>query len=203
MNQTLPIVLSDLIPMPRSMRHGRLRDVTLVVGGALFTALAAQVVVHLGFTPVPITGQTFAVLTVGGVLGARRAMASQVLYWVLGAIGLPFYADAASGWSTATGATLGYFVGFVVASGLVGWFADRREDRHYVSSLSSFVFGSVVIYLFGALWLAFHLGIPVATGDKNAMTLGVYPFLVGDAVKVALAAAVTPIGWLAHSKKSR
>lgn len=203
MNQTLPIVLSDLIPMPRAMQKGRLRDLTLVVGGALFTALAAQVVVHLGFTPVPITGQTFAVLTVGGVLGARRAMASQILYWLLGAVGLPFYAGASGGWSKATGSTLGYFVGFVVASGLVGWFADRREDRHYVSSLSSFVFGSVVIYLFGGLWLAHHLGIPVATGDKNAMALGVYPFLVGDAVKIALAAAVTPIGWLAYTKKSR
>jgi biotin transport system substrate-specific component len=203
MNQTLPVVLSDLIPTPRVMQRGRLRDVTLVVGGALFTALAAQVVVHLGFTPVPLTGQTFAVLTVGGVLGARRAMASQVLYWLLGAVGLPFYAGAASGWSVATGATLGYFVGFVAASGLVGWFADRREDRHYLSALSSFVFGSAVIYLFGALWLAHHMNVPVATGDKNAMTLGVYPFLVGDAVKVALAAAVTPVGWLAYNKKSR
>lgn len=203
MNQTLPIVLSDLIPTPKFIERTRFRDATLVVGGALFTALAAQIVVNLGFTPVPLTGQTFAVLTVGGVLGARRAMASQALYWLLGAVGLPFYASAGGGWEKATGATFGYFVGFVVASGLVGWFADRREDRHYVSSLSAFVLGSAVIYLFGALWLAHSLSVPVATGDSNAMTMGVYPFLVGDSVKAALAAAVAPVGWFIHDKKSR
>jgi biotin transport system substrate-specific component len=103
MTTSLPTVLSDLIAFPQVMDNRRTKDVTLVVGGALFTAVAAQIVIHLGFTPVPITGQTFAVLAVGSALGARRAMASQMLYWMLGAVGLPFYANGASGWSTLVG----------------------------------------------------------------------------------------------------
>lgn len=203
MTQTPPIVLSDLIPLPRAASNARVRDLVLVVGAALFTALCAQVSIPLGFTPVPLTGQTFAVLTVGGVLGARRAMASQALYWALGAVGLPFYASATGGWERATGATFGYFVGFVLASGTVGWFADRRSDRNYVSSLSSMVFASSIIYVCGALWLSHSLNVPLASGDSNAITMGVSPFLAGDVVKIALAAAVTPLGWLAYYAKPR
>lgn len=199
----LPNVLSDVIPMPRVLQRGRLRDATLILGGALFTALAAQIVVHLGFTPVPLTGQTFAVLTVGGVLGARRAAASQMLYWALGAVGLPFYANAKGGWDVATGATAGYLAGFVVAAGVIGWFADRREDRNYLRSLASLSLGTIIIYTMGALWLAHSLNIPVASGSSNAISLGIEPFVVGDMVKLVLAAAVTPLGWVAYYAKPR
>ena len=200
---SVPNVLSDVIPMPRVLQRGRLRDVTLVVGGALFTALAAQIVIHLGFTPVPLTGQTFAVLTVGGILGARRAAASQMLYWVMGAVGLPFYANAQGGWDVATGATAGYLAGFVVAAGVIGWFADRREDRNYMRSLASLSLGTIIIYTMGALWLAHSLNIPVASGTSNAVSLGIEPFVVGDMVKLILAAAVTPLGWFAYYAKPR
>lgn len=195
MTTSLPTVLSDLIPFPHVMDNRRSKDVTLVVGGALFTAVAAQIVIHLGFTPVPITGQTFAVLAVGTSLGARRAMASQMLYWMLGAVGLPFYANGASGWSTASGATAGYFFGFILASGLVGWFADQRNDRNYLSSLSAMTLGSAIIYLCGALWLSHSLNIPVASGTKNAISMGVSPFLAGDVLKMALVAGVAPLAW--------
>ena len=203
MSNAVPTVLTDLIPMPRIMEKSVVRDVTLVVGGALFTALCAQIVIHLGFTPVPITGQTFAVLAVGGALGSRRAIASQALYWLLGAVGLPFYADATGGWSRATGATFGYFVGFVVAAGIVGWYADRRDDRNFVTSLSAMALSTAVIYFFGALWLAHSIGVPVATGATNAITLGVAPFLAGDAVKLVLAALVSPLGWTLYYAKPR
>lgn len=203
MSNTLPTVLSDLIPMPRIIKDTQIHDLTLVLGGALFTALCAQIVVHLGFTPVPLTGQTFAVLAVGSALGSRRAIASQGLYWLLGAIGLPFYADATGGWSRATGSTLGYFVGFVIAAGIVGWYADNRNDRNFVTSLSAMALGTSVIYVFGAIWLAHSLGVPVATGDTNAISLGVAPFLAGDAVKLLLAAAVSPIGWALYYAKPR
>ena len=203
MSTTAPAVLSDLIRFPETVERTRVRDAVLVLGGALFTALSAQIVVHLGFTPVPLTGQTFAVLTVGGVLGARRAMSSQVLYWVLGAIGLPFYQSGNGGWTYATGTTLGYFIGFVLAAGIVGWFADRRNDRHYLMSLSSLFLASGVIYICGALWLAYRLNIPVATGEKNAISLGVDPFLVGDVIKALLAAAVAPLGWTLYYAKPR
>ncbi len=203
MSNAVPHVLIDLIPMPRIMEKSAVRDVTLVVSGALFTALCAQMVIHLGFTPVPITGQTFAVLAVGGAIGSRRAIASQALYWLLGAIGLPFYADATGGWSRATGSTFGYFVGFVVAAGIVGWYADQRNDRNVVSSLSAMALGTAIIYFFGALWLAHSIGVPVATGDTNAIALGVAPFLAGDAVKLVLAALVSPIGWALYYAKPR
>jgi biotin transport system substrate-specific component len=197
------LVLSDLVTFPRTLERSRVRDLVLVLGGALFTALSAQVSLPLGFTPVPLTGQTFAVLVVGGVLGARRAMSSQALYWAMGAVGLPFYQSGNSGWDYATGTTFGYFVGFVVAAGLVGWFADRRNDRNYVMSLSSMFMASGIIYTLGASWLAYRLDIPVATGDRNAVQLGVAPFLVGDVIKMVLAAAVAPLGWSLYYAKPR
>lgn len=203
MSNAVPTVLTDLIPMPRIMEKSLARDVVLVLGGALFTALCAQIVIPLGFTPIPITGQTFAVLVVGGALGSRRAIASQALYWLLGAIGLPFYADSSGGWSSATGSSFGYFVGFVIAAGIVGWYADHRNDRNFVMSLSAMALSTAVIYFFGALWLAHSIGVPVASGDSNAISLGVAPFLAGDAVKLVLAAMVSPIGWALYYAKPR
>lgn len=203
MSNAVPTVLTDLIPMPRIMEKSLARDAVLVLGGALFTALCAQIVIPLGFTPIPITGQTFAVLAVGGALGSRRAIASQALYWLLGAIGLPFYADSSGGWSSATGSSFGYFVGFVVAAGIVGWYADHRNDRNFVKSLSAMALSTAVIYFFGALWLAHSIGVPVASGDSNAISLGVAPFLAGDAVKLVLAALVSPVGWALYYAKPR
>jgi biotin transport system substrate-specific component len=203
MSNAVPNVLTDLIPMPRIIEKSVARDITLVVGGALFTALCAQIVIHLGFTPVPITGQTFAVLAVGGALGSRRAIASQALYWLLGAIGLPFYAHATGGWEKASGATAGYFLGFVVASGIIGWYADNRNDRHVVQSFAAMALGTAVIYLCGALWLAHSLNIGVATGESNALSLGVTPFLAGDLVKMLLAGLIAPTGWALYYLKPR
>ena len=203
MSNAVPNVLTDLIPMPRIMEKSVTRDATLVLGGALFTALCAQVIIPLGFTPIPITGQTFAVLAVGGALGSRRAIASQALYWLLGAIGLPFYAKASGGWSSATGPSFGYFVGFVVAAGIVGWYADHRNDRNFVMSLSAMALSTTVIYFFGALWLAHSIGVPVASGETNAISLGVAPFLAGDAVKLVLAALISPVGWALYYAKPR
>ncbi len=207
METTAPIVLSDLVSFPRTVNRAWVRDAVLVLSAALFTALCAQITIHLGFTPVPLTGQTFAVLSVGGILGTRRAMASQVVYWALGATGLPFYAanqdGIRGGWKLATGSTFGYFVGFVVAAGVVGWFADRRNDRNYVSSLSAMFLASGIIYAFGALWLAHSLNISVAAGGKDALYYGVTPFLVGDFLKAVIAAAIAPLGWASYYAKPR
>jgi biotin transport system substrate-specific component len=204
MSHAAPIVLSDLIVLPRALNRARVRDAVLVLSAALFTALCAQVTISLGFTPVPLTGQTFAVLSVGGILGTRRAMASQALYWALGAVGLPFYSAAAGGWKAATGSTFGYFIGFVLAAGVVGWFADRRDDRNYISSLSAMFMASGIIYACGTLWLAHFYNVPLYSieGD-NAISWGVSPFLVGDVVKMALAAAIAPIGWATYRAKPR
>lgn len=195
MTATAPTVLADVFPLPSSRTMARVRDAALVVGFALFTALAAQITIHLGFTPVPLTGQTFAVLTSGVVLGWRRGALSQGLYWVMGLVGLPFYANGDGGWKTGTGATMGYLVGFIVASAAIGYLAERRADRNFASSMSAMAMGTIIIYVFGATWLAHKVNVPVATGDTNAISLGVTPFLVGDLLKMLVAGAIAPTAW--------
>jgi biotin transport system substrate-specific component len=165
--------------------------VALVVGGALLTAGAAQLTIHVAWTPVPVTGQTFAVLLVSATLGMRLGVASQALYVVLGAIGLPFYAGAEGGWTAATGATAGYLVGFVLAAAIVGRLAERRQDRSLLTSLPAFVFGSAVIYVCGAAWLAHSLDVSA----ERAIALGVTPFLIGDALKIAVVGVGLPVAW--------
>src|SRR5919109_4259454 len=118
-------------------RPGLLTDALLVLGGAGFVALAAQVSIDLPFTPVPITGQTFAVLLVGAGLGALLGLASLGLYLFVGALGAPVYADGTHGWDVITGPTGGYLVGFVLAAGLIGYLAQRRWDRRFSSAVAA------------------------------------------------------------------
>lgn len=171
------------------------RDASLVALGVLATAVLAQVRIPLGFTPVPLTGQTFAVLLVGTVLGATRGATSQAAYVVLGASGVPIFAGGEGGWSAATGATMGYLVGFVVAAWVVGRLAERRHDRRFVTSLLAMVVGSAVVYALGASWLAVYLGVPLVGGSGSALALGVVPFLAGDAIKAIVAAGATASLW--------
>lgn len=197
--QTLsrPATLADAVPAVR------FRSASLVVGGALLTAAAAQVSIPLGFTPVPVTGQTFAVLLVSAALGWRLAVSSQALYWVMGAVGMPFYSGATGGWRVATGSTFGYFVGFACAAALVGHLAERGQDRSFVTSFTAMSAGTVVIYACGVTWLAHHLGVPLYSGDgKDAFTYGLAPFIIGDLVKMLCAAALTPTAWWALSRRS-
>jgi biotin transport system substrate-specific component len=175
--------------LPRST----VTSVTLVVALALLTAAAAQVAVPLPFTPVPITGQTFAVLLAGAALGSRLGAASQLLYWGLGAVGLPFYAEGTGGWTIATGATAGYLAGFVVAAYVVGSLAERRQDRTVWTAIPAFLTGSVVIYLLGVGWLWYSVDTFVTA--EQALAAGLYPFLVGDLIKIALAGVLLPTAW--------
>jgi biotin transport system substrate-specific component len=163
----------------------------LVVGFALLTALMAQIRIPLGFTPVPITGQTFAVLLSGAALGSTLGPMSQALYWGMGAIGWPFYAGAQGGWEVATGATAGYLVGFVLAAWVVGRLAERQQDRDLWTAIPAFLLGSVVIHLFGVPWLANVLDV----SWTRAAELGSYPFIAGDLIKVALAGVLLPVSW--------
>ena len=175
-------------------------DALLVLTGSLFVAGMAQVYLKLPFTPVPITGQTLAVLLVGGALGAKRAGASLALYlgWI--AIGLPFAAEGNSGAemlavSTASG---GYLWGFVIAAVLVGWLAERGWDRDVGRAWAAMLLGSIVIYLFGVPWLAAALDIPIAAeGDafNDALKFGMYPFVIGDILKLLIAGLALPAAW--------
>lgn len=202
-----PRTLIDVVGVP-SNRAGRLiRDGVLIAGFAVLTALFAQVRIDLGFTPVPITGQTFAVLVAGTALGWQRGCLSQAVYWVAG-IFMPvaWYASDDSGasiragWNLATGTTAGYLAGFVLAAGVVGYLAERGQDRDLVTSVPAMLAGTAVIYTCGVLWLALELNIPVsptAAGGESAISLGLTPFLVGDLIKLVLAGALAPIAWAA------
>ncbi|MDJ0961528.1 MAG: biotin transporter BioY [Acidimicrobiia bacterium] len=168
-------------------------NAVLVVSFALLTALAAQITIPLPFTPVPITGQTFAVLLAGAALGSRLGATSQGLYWALGATGLPFYADGGGGWQAATGATAGYLAGFIVAAYVVGFLAERQQDRNVATAIPAFLTGSAIIYLFGVGWLWYSVDTFVTA--EAAMAAGLTPFIVGDLIKIALAGVLLPTAW--------
>lgn len=172
-------------------RTGLLADAVLIALGAALVALAAQVSIPLPFTPVPITGQTFAVVLVGGALGALRGGASLSLYLLLGIVGVPVYQDGSNGWEYFSGATGGYLVGFVLAAVLTGYLAEQRWDRRLSSSIAAMLTGNVVIYLLGVPWLARVANL----GLEDSLEQGLYPFVVGDLLKLYLAGALLPAAW--------
>jgi len=164
-------------------------EALLVLGGSLFTALMAQVAIPLPFTPVPITGQTLAVLLVGAVLGARRGALSMMAYLAEGLVGLPVFAGGTAGIGRLLGPTGGYLVGFVFAAYAVGWLAERGWDRRPTTAVPAMVIGNAVIYVFGLPWLARFVG------SAYVLSMGLVPFIPGDLLKVFLAAALLPSAW--------
>ena len=166
-----------------------LRDVFLITLSILLVATLAQVKIPIPFTPVPLTGQTFAVLLVGAALGSKRGAISLVLYTLMGALGLPFFAGGASGLAYLSGPTLGYLVGFIAAAYVIGLLAERGLERSVRTSLIPFLAGTLIIYLFGAGWLAILFGV------EQAITLGILPFIIGDVIKLVLAALALPVAW--------
>jgi biotin transport system substrate-specific component len=182
-------VLADLIPGALA------RDFLLVAGGAGMIGLLAQVAIPIPGTPVPITGQTLGVLLVGAAFGWRRAAATVALYAALGIAGVPWFAHGGSGYS---GASFGYIIGFLVAATAAGWLAERGADRTVLKSLPAMLTAEVIIYAFGLPWLA------LATGLSFGETLsqGLVPFLIGDAVKAALAAGLLPAAWALTGRRN-
>jgi biotin transport system substrate-specific component len=177
------LVLADLLP------GARVRDVVLIAGGAGLTGLAAQVSVHVpAITPVPFTLQTLAVLLTGAALGSVRGVLSMTLYMVAGGLGVPWYANQESGFG---GASFGYIIGFVVAAGVVGALAKRGNDRAVLSAIGLMAVGDAIILTIGTSWLAHELHISAA----RAIELGVTPFLIGDAIKLTIAALALPAAW--------
>jgi biotin transport system substrate-specific component len=172
-------------------RSGFLVDALLALGGAAFVGLAAQVSWTLGFTPVPVTGQTFAVLLVGAAYGSVLGAASLSLYLLLGMAGVPWYSEQKHGWEVFSGATGGYIVGFVLAAAVTGYLSERGWDKKFSSSIAAMLTGSVVIYACGSLWLHHYLQVSWNT----TLVDGVYPFVPGDIVKLYLAAAALPAAW--------
>lgn len=177
-----PRVLADLVP------GAIVRDVVLVIAAAALTGVAAQVSIPLPFTPVPISLQTLTVLLSGAALGPVRGGLGMLLYLVAGMAGVPWFSEQQSGFAFPS---FGYIVGFVVAAVVVGELARRRADRTILGTAAMMVVGNLVIYVLGVTWLAVSLGVDLPT----ALGLGAVPFLVGDALKIALAAGLLPAAW--------
>jgi biotin transport system substrate-specific component len=185
-----PVVLVDRL-LPAGISRSLAGSIVLVALGALVVALASQVRIPLGFTPVPISGGTFGVIVVGASLGAVRGGLALALYLLIGLVGMPVFTGGNSGVSYFLGATGGYLVGFVVAAALLGYLAERRVDRHVRTALPGIVLSSIVIYVFGVTGLMLAVGADL----PRALELGVVPFLFGDAVKIGLAATLLPAAW--------
>ncbi len=177
-----------------SAKHKALTyDVALIVGASLFIALCAQFTIQIG--PVPITGQTLAVLLTGMLLGSRRGTLSVLAYLMEGIAGLPVFAPGGPmGFARLAGPTGGYLIGFVAAAYVTGLLAERGWDRKATSTLLAMLIGNAIIYAFGLSWLA------VSVGIGNALLFGLYPFIAGDLLKASIAMALLPAGWKALNK---
>lgn len=165
-------------------------QVALVLAGAAFVGVCAQIAIPLPFTPVPVTLQTYAVLAVGGALGGIRGVAAMALYALAGLAGVPWFAQGGSGVSVPT---LGYIIGFIAAAALVGHWAQGGGTRGVARTTIAMLLGSAVIYACGVTWLALSLGL--TPGD--ALAKGLWPFVIGDLIKVAAAGLTIPLAWRA------
>jgi biotin transport system substrate-specific component len=193
--------LAQTLPHPRDRSARLALDIGVIVLGSLVVAAAAQLTIHLRF--VPITMQTLAVLLVGATLGSLRGGTAIALYLAEGAAGLPFFAEGKSGIDflilrDPLHATGGYLWGFLLAAVLVGFLAERGWDRNLGSALGAMFLGNVAIYLVGLPWLAEAIG----TSIEEALPFGLYPFIIGDTIKLLLAAGALPVAWRLIGKRS-
>ena len=163
-----------------------LKNVLCVLGGVVLLSALAQVSLHLPFTPVPITGQTFGVALIALLWGSRRGVATLASYLGLGALGAPIFASGMSG--IVVGPTLGYLVGMLISSFVVGALADRGWAKTFVRAWSACAIGSLIVYTSGVLGLA--LFVPGHPGFYGLLILGVLPFIPGDLIKTTLAASI-------------
>jgi biotin transport system substrate-specific component len=176
---------------------GLARELTLVVGGSLAIAAAAQLRIPLPFTPVPVTGQTFAVLLIGALFGAKRGVATVIMYLSLGIMGLPVFAAAPPGPGALLSPTAGYLAGYVGAAWVTGTLSERGWDRRPWSAALAMATGSGVIFAFGVLWLSQFVG------WGQVLQTGFLPFIPGDLLKIGLATAILPSGWKLIGRGSR
>jgi biotin transport system substrate-specific component len=183
----------------RIFSRGLVTDIILIAAGTALTSILAQIAIPLW--PVPITGQTFSVLFVGATLGVTRAALSMVLYLAIGLLGLPVFAPQAdgshiTGIAALLGPTGGYLIGFILAAAFVGLLAQREWDRKWLRTLIAFVGGTLLIYAVGLPWLFVSLSnLHVPNPLTATLTGGLYPFLIGDAIKAILAAIILPLVW--------
>jgi biotin transport system substrate-specific component len=175
-------VLADVVP------RSYVVEAALIVGAACLVGALAQISIKLSFTPVPITGQTLGVMLAGTALGWRRAFSAMGLYVLAGLAGVPWFADHASGYPTAT---FGYLIGFIVAGAVLGWLASRGEDRTLLRAGISMAVGDVIIFIFGVTWLKYALHVSPST----AIAWGLTPYVWGELIKAGIAGVALPSSW--------
>jgi biotin transport system substrate-specific component len=180
--------VADLL-RPSEKKLAGFYDVTLIITGSLLIALCAHIKVLLPFSPVPVTGQTFAVLMIGALLGARRGCLAVLAYIIEGAAGLPVFAVGA-GPAVLAGPTGGYLFGFIPAVYVTGRLAKKGWDRRIGTTVLAMIIGNLVIYTFGLFWLSCLTGF-----NPMVLTIGLRPFIIGDLAKIILAAILLPSGW--------
>ena len=196
---TLSIAYGRPTLADRIFSRGLVTDLILIAAGTALTSILAQIAIPLW--PVPLTMQTFGVLFVGATLGLVRAAISMALYLAIGLVGLPVFAPQpngshVNGIAALLGSTGGYLIGFILAAALVGWLAQREWDRKWLRTLIAFVGGTVVIYAFGLTGLYIFLNnLHVPNVFQATLVNGLYPFLLGDALKALFAAALLPLTW--------
>jgi biotin transport system substrate-specific component len=190
-----PTLVDAVVPRVRDRHAALARDALLVAAGTGLVSACAQVTIP--WHPVPLTGQTFAVLLVGGLLGAVRATSALALYWVVAALGAPVLADGRGGWDGITSPSGGYIIGFILAAAAVGYLSERGLDRRVIPMMGALLLGEVLIYAVGLPWLAASTVVPGegAFGWANAYKFGLEPFILGDLVKLAAVAGLLPAGW--------
>ncbi|UFU06661.1 biotin transporter BioY [Ruania halotolerans] len=175
----------------RPWAGSRVRDAALVSGAVLLTALLAQVSIPVPGSPVPVTGQTLAVLLVGATMGLHRGVAAMGVYLLLGAVGLPVFADGSAGAAALIGPTGGYLAGFLLAAAAMGRLAERGWDRTPLRMLALGVLGQAIVFAVGVPWLAVSVGL----GPADAIAAGFTPFIVGGLIKSAVAGMLLPGAW--------
>lgn len=183
-----PRTLADVVP------GGIVRNIALVLGGSVFVGITAQLAIPLPFTPVPLTLQTFAVLLTVAALGSIRGLVSMALYVVAGVAGVPWFSDHSHGFAFAS---FGYVVGFLLAAVVVGKLSEGGADRKPLTTAGQMVLGNLAIYAVGVPGLMLFTGM----GLGSALLAGVVPFLIGDAIKIAVAAGLLPLTWKVIGRK--
>jgi biotin transporter BioY len=179
-------LIDAILPKIENKTLALMKDILLVLSFTLLTAISAKLKIEIG--TVPITGQTFAVLLSGALLGSRRGALSQIFYLLGGLAGIPWFARG-GGIAYLMSPTFGYIIGFVLAAFFVGFLCERGFDRKIESAILVMLLGNILIYLPGLLWLAKFVGF------ERVLLIGFYPFIVGDLIKLFLASLILPLGW--------
>ncbi len=182
---------------PTTRGRALLYDIGIAICGSIVIALASRIAFYLPLSPVPVTGQTFAVLLVGAILGRKRAVMAVAAYLTEGAMGLPVFAGGAAGIGILGGLTGGYLIGFLAAGFITGYLAESGWDRRFLTTVLAMIFGNLAIYIFGVSWLAAFIGI-----DK-ALYAGLLVFLPGDILKIIAASLLLPVGWKLLDRKKK